>query len=292
LLAEWQYGLARVIAWTSDVSNRWSSPWLAEGQSFEPFWASVVKRTIRPPEDRNRQVSVALSGDQATITLDAENGAEGTADRQYVNFLPTFASVVAPGGAVQQIQLPQVAPGQYQASMAAGGEGVYTLEVTESGADGASDTQSAGFVVPYSPEYRDLGVNPDALAALASITGGHAISSASEALVHDLPAVGAPRPVWPWLLALFALCLVLDVGVRRVRFTAFEMRAGYQAVRSRLGYIDEPRYTRPQRRAPVVIHSTPLVARPASAVAFSREPVAGMSMSQQLLAAKRRAAKR
>src|SRR5579864_8492060 len=69
LLVEWQYGLGRVIAWTSDVSNRWSTDWLNQGQSFGQFWAQVVKRSMRPAEDPNRQVSVALKGDQATISL-------------------------------------------------------------------------------------------------------------------------------------------------------------------------------------------------------------------------------
>ena len=286
LLTEWQYGLGRVIAWTSDVSNRWSSNWLGQEQTFEPFWASVVKRTIRPPEDSNRQVSVSLSGDQATIRLDAQSGAEGTAERQYVNFLPTTASVTSPRGAVLQIPLPQVAPGQYQATLPAPAEGVYTVQVSEDDA-----TQSAGFVVPYSPEYRDLGVNTDALALLASTTGGHAISSASEALARDLPAAGAPRPVWPWLLALCAMCLVLDVGVRRVRLSAFEVRAGYRSVRSRLGYVDEPPAPR-TRPAPVVIRATPLVSAVPTLTAARPVAVAGTSMSQQLLAAKRRAARK
>src|SRR5438477_1432895 len=77
LLVEWQYGLGRVIAWTSDASNRWSSSWLNGGQ-FGPFWAQVVKRTIRPPEDPNRQVSVSVAGAEATVTLEAQASAEGT----------------------------------------------------------------------------------------------------------------------------------------------------------------------------------------------------------------------
>lgn len=288
LLAEWQYGLGRAISWTSDVSNRWSADWISQGQSFETFWAQVVKQTIRPPEDANRQVSVSLSGDQAKISLDALNGAEGTPDRQYVNFLPTSVSVVDPAGKVQQVQLPQVAPGQYQATLPATTQGVYTLQVAENEPDGSNSTQASGFVVPYSPEYRDLTTNTDALAALASITGGQSIQSVDAALQHDLPSVGAPRPLWPWLLAFAALILVADIGVRRVRFSAFEMRVGYQAMRSRLGHTDN-RPTRVAARRVPVIHATPLISSSPSTV---QSPAPVTSMSQQLLAAKRRAAKR
>src|SRR5260370_1181692 len=81
-------------------------------------------------------------------------------------------------------------------------DGVYTLQVTENDPDGSQSTQSSGFVVPYSPEYRDLATNDALLASLASSTGGRAIQTADEAFAHDLPAVGAPRPIWPQLLAL------------------------------------------------------------------------------------------
>jgi Mg-chelatase subunit ChlD/uncharacterized membrane protein len=282
LLAEWQYGLGRVIAWTSDVSNRWSSDWLSQGQSFGQFWAQVVKRSMRPAEDPNRQVSVALSGDQATISLQAQ-----TDQKQYVNFLPSVANIVDPKGLPVQLQLPQVAPGQYQGTLPATSEGVYTLQVTETDSDGSQASQSSGFVVPYSPEYRDLGTNTDGLAALASATGGRDLQSADQAIAHDLPAVGAPRTIWPALMALMALLLVLDIAVRRLRLSVFEVRSGYQAVRQRLGYRDEERA--PSRRTPSA-PSVPLVLTTRHIAPPTHAPAA--SRSQQLLAAKRRAAKR
>jgi hypothetical protein len=279
-----------VIAWTSDATNRWSPSWLDGQQYFEPFWAQVVKRTIRPPEDPNRSVLVSITADQASITLDAESGAEGATDRQYVNFLPVTAAVVDPQGVPREISLPQVAPGQYQATLAVPTDGVYTLQVTESDASGAQTTQSSGFVVPYSPEYRDLGTNDVLLTALAGLTSGKSIQNPAEALAHDLPAVGAARAIWSYLLVLVAIVVVLDIGVRRVRFSAYEARASYQVLRKRLGYVDE--------RPPAAIEKspgTPLIPLASdtswvSSVAPVAAPV--ISRSQQLLAAKRRAAKR
>ena len=196
-----------------------------------------------------------------------------------------------PQGVPQQIQLPQVAPGEYQAKLPVANDGVYTLQVTENETNGRQLTQSGGFVVPYSPEYRDLTTNDALLATLASSTGGHAIQGAAEAFTHDLPAVGAARPIWPLLLALLAVVLVADVAVRRVRFSSFEVRAGYAAVRHRLGYVDELP-ARVPRRAQPSIKPVPLVS--ASPATKAAEPVReiGTSISQQLLAAKRRAAKR
>jgi Mg-chelatase subunit ChlD/uncharacterized membrane protein len=301
LLVEWQYGLGRVIAWTSDVTNRWSSDWLSDSQTFESFWAQVVKHSMRPPEDPNRQVGVTLSGDEATISLNAQNG-----DHQYVNFLPTTASVVDPSGTSQQVQLPQVAPGEYQGQLPVSSEGVYTLQVTESAADGSQASQAGGFVMPYSPEYRDLGTNDQLLASLAEMTGGRAVTSGEQAVTHDLPSVGAPRALWPWLLALLAVVLLADIGVRRLRLSGFEVRAGYLRVRERLGELED---AAPSRGSGWVAAQSevavPLVARAArsNATELSQPPTprAGSrsqpappaaTRSQQLLAAKRRATSR
>jgi hypothetical protein len=273
-----------VIAWTSDVSNRWSADWLGQGQSFSQFWAQVVKRSMRPAEDPNRQVSVALSGDQATISLQAQDD-----QHQYVNFLPTSANVVDPRGTPLEVQLPQIAPGQYQATLPAVSEGVYTLQVTETDGDGTQASQSSGFVVPYSPEYRDLSTNDRVLSDLAASTGGRVLDSADGVLAHDLPAVGAPRPIWPALLALLAVVLVADVGVRRLRLSAFEVRAGYRAARERLGYRDE---VLSARRPAMAARPVPLVVSPTATPTTRHAPTpVAAPRSQQLLAAKRRATK-
>jgi hypothetical protein len=292
ILSEWQFGLGRVMAWTSDVRNRWSSRWI-EWPQFGQFWAQVVKRTTRPPEDPNRQVTVKIDGNKADITLDAQTGVEAT-DRHYLNFLPTTATVIDPSGAQHDVPLPQVAPGRYSASYPVQDDGIYSLQVTQTEADGTVANSSGGFVVPYSPEYRAGGVDEGFLDAIAKRTGGRLIHDAEQAFVHDLPAVGAPRPLWPYLLTLAALFFVGDVGVRRVRITGPEIRAAYYAVRRRLGYVDAPAET----TASVAVRPIPgglgLVNGQAVPRVRSREPVAPAAPTRQgrLLAAKQRAARR
>ena len=55
--------------------------------------------------------------------------------------------------------LPQVAPGRYEASYPVEDDGIYSLQVTQTEADGTIANQSSGFVVPYSPEYRAGGTD-------------------------------------------------------------------------------------------------------------------------------------
>ncbi len=289
VLAEWQYGLGRVIAWTSDVRNRWASRWI-EWPEFGRFWAQVVKRTTRPPEDPNRQVTVKIDGNHAVVTLDAQTGVEA-ADRRYLNFLPTSASIVDPRGHEHEVQLPQVAPGRYEASYQVEDDGIYSLQVRQTESDGSIANQSSGFVVPYSPEYRAGGTDDNFLESLAKRTGGRLIHDPEQAFIHDLPAVGAPRQLWPYLLTLVAILFVADVGVRRVRITGPEMRAAYYKVRRRLGYIDTPALA----SRPTVIQASPNFGLVSSATnrATPEAPIAMAPTRQgRLLAAKQRAARR
>ncbi len=297
ILSEWQYGLGKVIAWTSDVRNRWAAPWV-EWSDFATFWSQVVKRTTRPPDDPDRQVAVSVEGNQARLTLDAQSGTDSS-DRHYLNFLPTTAAVTDPHGHQQQVQMPQVAPGRYEGSLSVEDDGVYELQVSQQDPSSGTASVAGGFVVPYSPEYRATGSDRGFLERLAQRTGGRAIDNPADAFVRDLPSVGAPRPLWPTLLVLVALLLVADVAVRRVRFSRREMRAGYVAARRRLGIVDETPAVRPLRAAepsPVpqsLIPShkgVPTSARPSRAGAAAGGAAA--SHPNRLLAAKQRAARR
>ncbi|MCA1644636.1 MAG: hypothetical protein LC797_03910 [Chloroflexi bacterium] len=96
-----------------------------------------------------------------------------------------------------------------------------------------------------------------------------------------------------------ALLLVADVGVRRVRISMLELRAGYAALRRRLGYSDDPRVAgriavATAERADAAPQPVGLVASPGAHRALSprtRSPAAA-THSGRLLAAKRRAGRR
>jgi hypothetical protein len=154
-------------------------------------------------------------------------------------------------------------------------------------------------VVPYSPEYGLTGTDQTLLQTIARHTGGGLISDPSDAFAHTLPSVGAPQPLWPLLLLLTAILLVADVGVRRVRISAPEIRAGYTAIRRRLGYVDE----RPGTTTRPFIAPIPRGAESATPVGLvsglathgrggSARTPAVTTQSGRLLAAKRRASRR
>jgi hypothetical protein len=237
LLAEWQYGLGQVVAWTSDGDNRWSADWV-EWPEFSRFWSQAVKRTVPARVDQNLQTTVSVEGERARVTVESLGD-----DRSFRNFLRTTATLVAPSGAQRDLRLDQVGPGRYEAVAPLGPAGAYLLQVVQRGpANPGTDpnagpvlaSQSTGFVTTASTEYWQLRPNRQLLESLAGATGGKELRAPSEAFLHNLKAPGAGRELWPWLTAAAVLLFLVDVAVRRLRISTAALQRAWAVVRARL----------------------------------------------------------
>jgi hypothetical protein len=216
ILASWQYGLGRAVAWTSDATGRWSKNWVS-WDNFVRFWAQMVRSTINTGAQSNVEVRVNQNGAQTSVTVDAQTQAGA-----FLNGLTMAVNVVGPEGTTQAITLTQVAPGQYIGSFVPTSEGAYLIRAA--GSDPAQPAgavpavaQTAGWVMSYSPEYESLTPNPDFLTQLAGLANGHVLGKdPAEIYLHNLPAPrAAAQPAWPILLLLAALLLPVDIAVRR-----------------------------------------------------------------------------
>ena len=222
LLAAWQYGLGRAVAWTSDATGRWAANWVG-WPDYARFWSQAVRWTITEGASQNVEVRVVQEGETARIIVDAvdEDGA-------YLNGLAMDASVVAPDLTSTPLELQQVAPGRYEATFEPGEEGAYFVRVAgaeEGTGDEAPITvaQTSGWVLAYSPEYRSLEGDPDTLERIAGLTGGSLLASAEGIFAHNLAAERATQPVWPWLLLAATLLLPFDIAVRRLALTRADL---------------------------------------------------------------------
>ena len=219
LLAAWQYGLGRAVAWTSDATGRWAQRWV-EWDGFARFWSQVVRWTIVERTDVPVEVAVALEGQTARVTMDAVEP-----DGAFVNGLDASLSVVGPGGEPMRVELAQTAPGRYQGTFVPEAEGAYLMRLTaSSGSDSTGGGQgredvlalTTGWAMGYSPEYAALEGDPTYLARLAELGGGTVLEQPIEPFAHTLQGEGTTRDLWPQLLGLAALLIPFDVGVRRL----------------------------------------------------------------------------
>ncbi|HQE17087.1 MAG TPA: VWA domain-containing protein [Aggregatilineales bacterium] len=219
LLAAWQYGLGRAVAWTSDGTGRWASSWVA-WEDFARFWSQAVRWTITEGANQNVEVQVRQEGERVRITVDAL-----AEDGSYLDGVEMTASVVAPNLSATTLELRQVAPGRYEGVFEPEDEGAYFVRVA--GADDdtgeAAVAQTSGWVLAYSPEYRSFEGDPAYLEYIAGLTGGSVVEDPADIFVHDLRAERASQPVWPWLLLFAVILLPFDIAVRRLVLTRSDL---------------------------------------------------------------------
>lgn len=231
LLASWQYGLGRAVAWTSDATGRWAGEWV-RWNGFPAFWAQMVRWTIRQGAESNVETVVTLEGSEASVTVDTRR-----ADGDFFNDLEMTANVVAPDGAVSQLTLQQTAPGRYEGAFDPERQGAYLIGIAgQTGSDEeAAVAQTSGWVLGYSPEYRNLRTNEALLQSLSAVTGGRTIGNdPAAAFTHNLPTNAATRPIWPWLLLIAVVLLPVDIATRRLTVTISDVQRAWARISGRV----------------------------------------------------------
>ncbi len=221
ILAAWQYGLGRVVAWTADASARWANEWVT-WQDFSRFWGQAVAWSINAGASKNLETRVQLQDDRARIVVDARDD-EG----RFLDGLSLSSAVLNPGGEGLRIPLQQTAPGRYEAGFRPQNEGAYFLTVSGEAQLAQGQTQLRdlkGWVMSYSPEYIPRPQDDRLLADIADITGGRNLAQQPEAVfTRDLGERQAATDIWQSLILLALLLLPLDIAIRRLIITRSDL---------------------------------------------------------------------
>ena len=209
LLAHWQYGIGRAVAWTSDALGAWTAAW-PTWQSDARFWVQAVRWALPGPRQPDFQVFARVEGSKVTLSAESRDP-----DGRAANLLETHATVVTPGGTAVDVALPQQGPGLYERTVDAAQPGVYRALFSQRQGSQTLHEDAVGFAVPGSPELRSVGVNLPLLQGLAERSGGRQLNSPTD-LLAARPGISDYRwlPLWPYLTALALLLFPLDVAVR------------------------------------------------------------------------------
>jgi len=245
LLAAWEYGLGRSVAWTSDATGRWGVEWV-EWDGFPAFWSNIVRWSISQGRGSSVETAVELVDGKARVLVDARDG-EGA----FLNELTLRANVVGPSGEVTELLLPQTAPGRYEAEFSPANDGAYFLRVSGGDESGEFELgQTSGWVLAYSPEYQRLEADPQLMAEIADLTGGRGLSGETlkqdptPIFQHNIAGARVTRPIWSWLLTLAVLLLPLDIAVRRLALSRRDLDRAWAAA---TGRVRRPPLAVPQR---------------------------------------------
>ena len=210
VMASWQYGLGKVVAFTSDAKARWASDWL-EWPGYGKFWTQLVRDTMRKTTLSNFQAEITKDKGVAHLAIDAlnENG-------EFLNELDSDISLIGPDLKKKDLSISQTAPGKYELEFPTKEIGPYFLNIMQKQAGDIVNTQVTGTVVSYPEEYLVSNANEPLLTQLSSVSHGKFNISAADAFRPPENPVVLRIHLWrPFLIAALIL-LLIDIALRRI----------------------------------------------------------------------------
>lgn len=213
ILANWQCGLGRSVAFTSGWWNYWAPNWV-NWPAFPKLWAQTVRWCMAQGSAKDFEVSTFIEGNRARVVVEALNK-----DAAYLNFLQMQGLVVNPSGESQPIRLEQTGPGRYEGGFSMSEAGNFVVNLQALGAGDKPVLIRTGVSQAYSPEFKELATNESLLRRMVEATGGRWIDGPAEdanLFLHNLPESFSRQPLWSLLLKLAVICFLVDVAVRRV----------------------------------------------------------------------------
>ena len=228
VLAQWQYGLGRAVAWTSDSTGRWAKNWIP-WQGFTKFFSQMVGWTFPGEESGGIEASLVERGGRSYLRVESVD-----TDGSPRDFYATRVAMVGPDLATTTVDLSQVAPGVYESPIASLQSGAYAVRVTQTKPGSAALGRTLGLVAPTAAEYRLLGANEPLLSTIRAATGGEVVEAPADVWEHDLRTTSSYTDLWPWLLVLALLLWPLDIALRRVSLGRRELADGRRWVSDRV----------------------------------------------------------
>lgn len=229
LLANWQAGLGRTIAFTSGWWNHWATEWV-QWPSFSKFWAQSLRWCMAQGTAKDFEVNTFVDGTRARVVVEALNQ-----EADYLNFLRMQGIVVAPSGESAPLRLDQTGPGRYEGSFTMPAAGNFLVNIQASAGEGADAKPvliRTGVSQAYSPEFKDLATNESLLRKIAEVGNGRWLDlppEEADLFARNLPLTFSRQPLWSTLLKWAIVMFLIDVAVRRI---ALDPRKGLAWVRS------------------------------------------------------------
>ncbi|WJY28881.1 MULTISPECIES: VWA domain-containing protein [Sporosarcina] len=196
IIAEWQYGLGRTAAFTSDSSGKWSGD-LAAWPEYPAFWQTALKR-ILPSYDSAPFLVTQGAGGSFTIS---DTGGESA-------FLEVTA--VTEDGKEVDLTEEQTAPGEVDVTLD-GEPGLVYLGVK----DDQGRFFETGVTIPYGDEYKPQEPNDALLQEITETTGGLLLEKPEDVFRPHPYKSRDERSPTNWLLFAALLFFFADITLRR-----------------------------------------------------------------------------
>ncbi len=210
ILAVWQYGLGKTVAWTPDVENKWTSEYAGLDQ-YQELWSNLLKYVTTNDFSTGAYAQIEQNGSSATINFYTES---------FSSKSEVIATIVDDKGETKELPLDPTTPGQYKASFTMTDNGVYSINIKQSEGEDITASVNTAAIMQYSLEYRFYD-RSTTLSDFVKTVGGNMIVEPSEVFNEQLDLVKKQRDVTTPLIVIAALLFVFDIFIRRFRIDLF-----------------------------------------------------------------------
>lgn len=208
ILARWQYGLGRAVAWTSDLEGKWAPDWVSWG-GMSRLWNEIVAWTLPQIETGAWKIQTDVESGKGRVTVSLPAGAKMPQQLE--------ATILNQQMERDLIRLKPIAPGVWEGEFPAADPGSYLIQITEKQNGQVTAGQTTGLTVSYSPEYAMPTDGEQALRGWLEAGGGSLLIEPEEVFSRDLPRKWETQHMAEWLLMLAALLWPVDVAARRLQ---------------------------------------------------------------------------
>lgn len=215
LLARMRVGLGFSLAFTSDLTPRWSADWF-RWRSFGALWGQLIREHMQKHDEQVMRIETRREGDTLIAALDALDERE-----RFIHDLTGDLTLRAAAGSepASKAPLSEVAPGHYEARLELRRYGSFMLRASLM-QGGRSVLSAAGsYSQSFPSEYQSLGPDENLLVRLSAATPLGGPAPRAEALFDPRGRrVDAQTERWSLCLWLAVGCFLLDLSARRLRW--------------------------------------------------------------------------
>ncbi|MBI2987134.1 MAG: VWA domain-containing protein [Deltaproteobacteria bacterium] len=208
LLASWNYGKGKAVAFTTDLHGRWSKEWIGWG-ALERFWGQVFD-WLRPPGEPLPPHEVRINLTDGQVVLDLYLYAEG---RDAALFRYSLSGKGASGEGV----LNRLAPGHYQTALPIAAPGDYRIGLIEEFRGQRLSYPTVGYTLSFDPKAEMIRheFNTPLLEKLARSTGGEINPKKDESLKVEEKITPTFKPLRSHLLLAALVVFLAEIIFRR-----------------------------------------------------------------------------
>lgn len=206
ILAGWNFGLGKAIAWTSDVKSEWVKAWIP-WHNFGRFWGQVINWTLPAVGvGSDFDLRVSMHHSVAEVNIDTWTPSEASYN----------VHVVGPDRTSEIVEIQQVTPTRYSGTFQMQDSGSYIVTAEREG-----DTRRSIETVslPYPAEYAEFRVDTTSLKMLTTATAGIHEPTSTQIAAQAGEVIERQASLAQALLVVAAILFVLEMILRRFSVT-------------------------------------------------------------------------